>query len=110
MAAISFNIAVIHAKKIIELSMKENAKNGRLNYVMRFYLRSLKLVILVTVQFAFCHCRLTRTNTQCKHAAVHGSVTGVHTPMRYASLKRIFNVHAHSAGTLYQETKKKSTR
>jgi len=55
---ISFDTAAINVKKIIDQIMKQFAKKGRLNYVMRFYLGNLKVVILGTAPSAFCRYRL----------------------------------------------------
>jgi hypothetical protein len=48
MLVTSLDIAAIHASKIICHNMIERVKNGRQNYVMRFYLGSLRAAILVT--------------------------------------------------------------
>eukprot|EP00985_Skeletonema_marinoi_P014871 scaffold7568_cov78-Skeletonema_marinoi.AAC.2 len=53
---ISLDIAAINVRQSICLNMSERTKNGRQNYVMRFYLDSLKSAILATcpIRFAFC--------------------------------------------------------
>ena len=54
MFVISIDIAAMHVSRSIGYITKQCAKNGRLNYVMRFYLGSLRASILVIARFAFC--------------------------------------------------------
>jgi hypothetical protein len=53
-----FDIAALHVSGTIDRNTNENVKNGPLNCVTKFYLGSLKAVILVIARFVVCRYRL----------------------------------------------------
>jgi len=71
MLAISFNIAVMHAKEITNRITKKHARSERLNYVTNYYSSNRRAAIAGTVPSAAYLCRLIQRNHRFIHAAAN---------------------------------------
>jgi len=128
MLAISLNIAVMSAKKIIGHTMKQRARSGRWNNVRRFYSSSLQALMMlnacvtrfysgspraalwVTARFAFYHFLLTRRNPLYFRAAAKQSAEAAHTLINYTREKNGLIERVHSVANSYLKHWMKATR